>query len=330
MTQGIEARVEAAPVGAPRTSVRARLEAHRLWLCGGRVVTVAAAAFLLHQLMAWPPHEDETLALFVGRDSLPGVIEHVTRDRGGAPLHFLLAWAVAHLGFGLGALRLLSAFFALASLPLVASLGLRLAGARVALVATVLVASSWLLLFHGVYGRMYSLFLFGSLACTLALLEALQHGGRGRWALWVAAALLVVATHPYGVLLLGGQAVYVLLAAARPSARGDARGWRRPRLRHPVLAHRPRPRRPLRRRGGRRRREARWPVGGCAIPLALRRGRDGRLVAGDASPSSSRLPQVSSSCGARRARSSSRSSGSPSSRSSWPSSGDRRRPSPGT
>ncbi|HET9287097.1 MAG TPA: glycosyltransferase family 39 protein [Gaiella sp.] len=212
MTQGIEARVETAPVGAARTSVRARLEAHGLWLAVAGV-TVAAAAFLLHQLMAWPPHEDETLALFVGRDSLPGVIEHVTRDRGGAPLHFLLAWAVAHLGFGLGALRLLSAFFAIASLPLVAALGVRLAGARVALVATVLVASSWLLLFHGVYGRMYSLFLFGSLACTLALLEALQHGGRGRWALWVAAALLVVATHPYGVLLLGGQAVYVLLEA---------------------------------------------------------------------------------------------------------------------
>ena len=62
--------------------------------------------------MAWPPHEDETLALFVGRDSLAGVVEHVTRDRGGAPLHFLFAFAVAHLGLGLGSLRLVSAAFA--------------------------------------------------------------------------------------------------------------------------------------------------------------------------------------------------------------------------
>jgi hypothetical protein len=202
--------------------VRDRLAAHWLWL-GVAGVTLATTAFLLHQLMAWPPHEDETLALFVGRDSLPGVVEHVTRDRGGAPLHFLLAWAVAHLGFGLGGLRLLSAAFALASLPLVAALALRLAGARVALVATALVASSWLLLFHGVYGRMYSLFLFCSLACTLALLRALERGGRGRWAMWVVASLLVVATHPYGVLLLGGQAVYVLVA-------------RRDRLREAALA----------------------------------------------------------------------------------------------
>ena len=59
---------------------------------GSAAIAVAAAAFLLHQLMAWPPHEDETLALFVGRDSLAGVVEHVTRERGGAPLHFLVAW----------------------------------------------------------------------------------------------------------------------------------------------------------------------------------------------------------------------------------------------
>ena len=211
MTQGIEARVETAPAAATRTSAQIRLAEWWLWLGVGGV-TLGAAAFLLHQLMAWPPHEDETLALFVGRDSLPGVVEHVTRDRGGAPLHFLVAWAVAHLGFGLGGLRLASAIFALASLPLVALLGVRLAGRRVALVATVLVAPSWLFLFHGVYGRMYSLFLFCSLLCTLALLEALERGGRGRWALWVAAALLTVATHPYGVLLLGGQAAYVLAA----------------------------------------------------------------------------------------------------------------------
>jgi hypothetical protein len=211
MAQGIEARMEAAPVGAPQASAGARVGVHWLWL-GVAGVTLATAAFLLHQLMAWPPHEDETLALFVGRDSLSGVLEHVTRDRGGAPLHFLLAWAVAHAGFGLGGLRLLSAAFAIASLPLVAALGLRLGGRRIALVSTVIVAPSWLLLFHGVYGRMYSLFLFCSLACTLALLEALARGGKLRWAIWVAAALSCVAAHPYGVLLLAGQGAFVLVA----------------------------------------------------------------------------------------------------------------------
>lgn len=212
MTQGIEARREGAARAVGKSSARAWLEV-RWPLLGVAGVVLAATAFLLHQLMAWPPHEDETLALFIGRDSLPGVLEHVTRDRGGAPLHFLLAWTVAHLGFGLGGLRLLSATFAVASLPLVAALGQRLAGPPVAFVATLIVAPSWLFLFHGVYGRMYSLFLFLSLACALSLLRALERGGRGRWALWVATALLTVAAHPYGVLLLAGQAAYVLVAA---------------------------------------------------------------------------------------------------------------------
>jgi hypothetical protein len=210
-TQGIEARQEGAAPVVAGTSARSWLALRWPYL-GIAGVIVAATAFLLHQLMAWPPHEDETLALFIGRDSLPGVVEHVTRDRGGAPLHFLLAWAVAHLGFGLGGLRFLSAVFAIASLPLVAALGARLADIRVGFVATVVVAPSWLFLFHGVYGRMYSLFLFLSLACLLALLRALDRGGRGAWALWVATALLTVAAHPYGVLMLGGQGAYVLVS----------------------------------------------------------------------------------------------------------------------
>jgi hypothetical protein len=199
------------PALQPTWLVSARALSPRLFPLGVAAITAAAAAFLVHQLMAWPPHEDETLALFVGRDSLGGVIEHVTRERGGAPLHFLLAWCVAHLGFGLGALRLLSVGFAIASLPLVAMLGARLASRRPALLATALVAASWALLFHGVYGRMYSLFLFLSLLSYLALLSALDRGG-ARWAFWMAAVLACVAAHPYGALLLGSQVLFVVLA----------------------------------------------------------------------------------------------------------------------
>lgn len=211
---------EAPPLGrAESLSTRAFLRAHGLWI-GAAVTAAAAAAFLLHQLMAWPPHEDETLALFVGRDSLAGVVEHVTGERGGAPLHFLLAWGVTHLGFGLGGLRFVSAAFAVASLPLVTLLAVRLAGRRAALVATVLLAGSWVFLFHGVYARMYSVFLFLSLASFLTLLHALKRGGR-TWLPWGAAILLCVATHPYGALVLASQALYVVIAH-RDRLRGAA------------------------------------------------------------------------------------------------------------
>ena len=208
MTQTAEASSRPRPLTG---SVRAFVADHGLWI-GVGAIAVAATAFLLQQLMAWAPHEDETLALFVGRDSLAGVVEHVTRERGGAPLHFLFAYAVAHLGLGLGSLRLVSAAFAVGSLPLVALLGRRLVDRRTALIATALVAGSWVFLFHGVYGRMYSLFLFLTLLAFLLLLRALDRGAWRSWGLWGAAILLAVAAHPYGALVLAAQGVFVLVA----------------------------------------------------------------------------------------------------------------------
>jgi hypothetical protein len=218
---GMASGVDATTVRPP-WRVATRTLSPRLFPLGVTAIAAAATAFLGHQLMAWPPHEDETLALFVGRDSLAGVVEHVTRERGGAPLHFLLAWVVAHLGFGLGALRLLSAAFAVASVPLVALTVRRLANRRTALLATAIVAASWMFLFHGVYGRMYSLFLFLSLLAYLGLLRALEDG-RG-WVRWGGAILACVAAHPYGALVLGAQAAFVL-AARRDRLRDASRAF---------------------------------------------------------------------------------------------------------
>ncbi len=185
-----------------------------LWT-GVAACSAGVASFLLLYLTGWPPHEDETLPLFVGREPLGNLFDIVLGERGGAPLHFLLAWTVAHGGGGLTALRFLSALFAVASLPVIAALGARLAGRSVALAATVLASAAWVLLFHGIYARMYSLFLFLSALSYLALLRATERGGRGAWALWALAVLLAISAHPYGALVLASQGLYVLLARAR-------------------------------------------------------------------------------------------------------------------
>ena len=161
----------------------------------------------------WPPHEDETLPLFVGRQPLGGLFDIVLGKRGGAPLHFLLAWVVAHAGGGLHAMRFLSALFAVASVPAIAILGNRLAGRGPALAATALAAASWVLLFHGIYARMYSLFLFLSTLSYLALLRALERGGARAWTLWAVVMLLTIGAHQYGALVLGSQGLYVLAHA---------------------------------------------------------------------------------------------------------------------
>src|SRR2546421_101897 len=81
------------------------------------------------------PPQDEALALLVGRGSLGDVLHTVVAQRGGAPLHFLFAWAVVQLGGGLTALRVVSLVFAVASVPLIAELGARLADRLTGVVA---------------------------------------------------------------------------------------------------------------------------------------------------------------------------------------------------
>ena len=151
--------IDTAAPAIPRLRQTAAELDRRLFLTGVAVCTTAVAAFLLVQLDKWPPHEDEALPLFVGRHSLGDLLDIVLARRGGAPLHFLLAWVVAHTSGGLHQMRLLSALFAIASVPVIAALGNRLAGRGPALAAAALASASWILLFHGIYARMYSLFL---------------------------------------------------------------------------------------------------------------------------------------------------------------------------
>ena len=207
--------IDAAAPALPRLRHASGELDRRLFVAGVTACTAAVAVFLLVQLSGWPPHEDETLPLFVGRQPIGGLFDIVLGKRGGAPLHFLLAWVVAHAGGGLETMRFFSALFAVASIPAIAVLGNRLAGRGPALAACVLAAASWILLFHGIYARMYSLFLFLSTLSYLALLRAIERGGARAWTLWAAVMLLTIGSHPYGALVLGSQALYVLVTRSR-------------------------------------------------------------------------------------------------------------------
>jgi hypothetical protein len=203
--------IELATHASPLARARARIGVVDVFWVGTTAVAAALAGVLGWFLRTWPPHEDEALALFVGRGSLGHVLYTVVAERGGAPLHFGLAWLVVHLGGGLTGLRIVSLLFAVASVPLIALLGAQLADRATGVVAAALASGSWVLIFHGIYGRMYSLFLFTSLLSFLALLAALDRGGRRRFALWGAALLLMLASHPYAALVVAAQGLFVLL-----------------------------------------------------------------------------------------------------------------------
>ncbi len=182
---------------------------------GVAAITAGLAAFLLLRLHALPPHEDETLVFFLSHESFGDMLGTVLGERGGAPLHYLFAYLAGLIDPGFTSLRLVSVAFAVASMPAIAALVSRLSDRRTALVATLLAAASWATLYHGIYARMYSLFLFAAVLSLLLLLRALSHGSRGRWAAWAASALALVATQPYGILVLAAEVVFVGVQRAR-------------------------------------------------------------------------------------------------------------------
>ena len=187
------------------------------YLLGVAAITIGLAAFLLLRLHALPPNEDEALVFFISQGSLGDMLGTVLGERGGAPLHYLLAYVAGLADPGLTGLRLISVAFAVASMPAIAALVARLTDRRTALVATLLAAVSWTTLYHGIYARMYSLFLFTAVLSLLLLLRALEQGSAGRWAAWGASSLALLATQPYGVLVLAAQLVYVgVLRLRRP------------------------------------------------------------------------------------------------------------------
>ena len=202
---------QATRFGAREWAIARPWLAARWFPLGVAAITLATAAFLFHQLLAWPPHEDEALPLFIGRHPLDQMFQVVLEERGGAPLHFLLAWTVAHLELGLGGLRAVSAFFAVASLPVSrccwrgSAAGwprCRDAAARDQLDVP---------LPRRLRPHVQPLPLHGRPLLPRAAGRA-RAGRPPAWALWALAILATVATHPYGALVLASQAAFVVVA----------------------------------------------------------------------------------------------------------------------
>jgi hypothetical protein len=185
------------------------------------VEMLALALFGAIHAQTLVPREDEVLALFVGRSGLGSALHQVLGERGGAPLHFVTAWTVVQLGGHLLALRLVSTAFAVAALPLVALLAARIArDGRVGVVAALLAAPCWLVLFNADFARMYAEFLFFATLAPLLLLRALERGRTRDWVWWWLAGLGVLASHPYGAFVLAAG-----IAAALAGGWRERRTW---------------------------------------------------------------------------------------------------------
>ena len=172
--------------------------------------TAALLARLWPDVAGKPFHEDEAVAGLISARPLGDMLHTVVLDRGGAPLHFLLAHAALSIDTTPETLRWVSVVFALATVPVCYDLVRRIEGRSAGLVAAALAATSQLLLVYGTFGRMYSLFAFASALSTDAFVRALGKPRRTTALVAAAAALVPLAAHPFGVFLLGAEAAVAL------------------------------------------------------------------------------------------------------------------------
>jgi 4-amino-4-deoxy-L-arabinose transferase-like glycosyltransferase len=190
----------------------------------GLAALAGAAGFLLARLApavgSKPLVEDEAVAGLVSVRPLGEVVDTVLTERGGSPLHFVLAHFALVADTSPDALRWLSVVFALATTLLTYDLARRLAGPVAGGAAAIVVATSTVLGVYGSFGRMYALFAAVAVLALDLFVVALRRQTVGSALAAAAAAALLPAVHPYGAILLAAEG---LVAAVLWHGRGIRR-----------------------------------------------------------------------------------------------------------
>ena len=190
----------------------------------GLAALAGAAGFLLARLApavgSKPLGEDEAVAGLVSVRPLGEVVDTVLTERGGSPLHFVLAHFALVADMSPDALRWLSVVFALAAVFLTYDLARRLAGPVAGGAAAMVVATSTVLGVYGSFGRMYALLAAAAALALDLFVIALRRRTVGSALAAAAAAALLPAVHPYGAILLAAEG---LVAAVLWRGRGIRR-----------------------------------------------------------------------------------------------------------
>lgn len=175
---------------------------------------ILALGFLL-RIYALGEHSlwyDEGGSVFMARQDLTSLLRSTALDVHPPFYLLLLHFWLPLVGESEFSVRFLSLLFGMLSLPLLYKLGQRLLGIGPALWGTFLAAFSPFLVYYSQETRMYSLLTFLSLLSSYFLLRALARGAARLWLVYLAATVLTIYTHYYGLLIPLFQSGYLLLA----------------------------------------------------------------------------------------------------------------------
>jgi mannosyltransferase len=169
-------------------------------------------------------YDEAFTPVHVLRASLFTTLHGVVHTENTPPLWYVLEWGIARvLGTGEVALRLLSAFAGMATVPVAWMIGRELSGRRAAAIAAAaLVAVNPLFVWYSQEARAYGLFVLTAALAMLCFLRARAEPTPRRLALFAVTASLELLTHYFAVFLLIPMIVWLLLPSLRArSSRGD-------------------------------------------------------------------------------------------------------------
>ena len=181
------------------------------WAVAG-VVAAVVAGVALRLYTASPLWLDEALTVNVAHVPLGDLVEALKHD-GAPPLYYLLlhGW-MRVVGDGDVAVRLLSAAFSVATLPVAYAMARKRAGNVTAAAALVIAATSPFAIRYATEARMYALVALLVSVGWLGLAAVLERVTLPRLTLVAAAAGLLLLTHYWGFYLVGATVVALLVA----------------------------------------------------------------------------------------------------------------------
>lgn len=188
-------------------SKAARIRTYFLFLAILVTAVVARLLFLAdHSLWL-----DELFSLKYAHFGLPDLLTEVASSDNHPPLYYaLLHFWVQAFGASEFALRSLSAVFGVLSVAFVYKLGSLLYSERIGLLAAAVLALSKFSIYYSQDARMYSLLPLLATVSVYYFWKLLHNPGWGNVLLYVAATVLLLYTHGYGVFVVVAQNAYLL------------------------------------------------------------------------------------------------------------------------
>jgi mannosyltransferase len=168
---------------------------------------------------------DEATSLDLARMSPPAFWRQVTGPEINAIAYYLALRGWVTFGTGEAWIRLLSALFAIATIPVVWMLGLRLFGEPRARIAALVLAANPFFIQFAQEARGYSLAMLLSAASTLAFVLALERSTFKRWVAWAVLAGVGLYAHLFTAFAIAGQ---LLVAGTTASVDHGLRARLRP------------------------------------------------------------------------------------------------------